>query len=305
MSYQGSYELMVGNPAAFQSIQGNMLKSLYCGQQQQQQPLLFPGYHALQSQLQGQGLLSHPGQPIQPPLLHPAPALPTTSLAPTCGATIASSLSQPSAQQVAAPQSKKFRPPQKSQRYIPKPIPLELGNLKTYSNPDILICGNCRELFNDLVDMLEHKKNYCKMRFTCRCEQKEEGEEPSPQKAITDASTAGCEPPPSSGKRVCLRCSQCKETFTGAWDLMFHAQNAHCINIYTLGEKDKALQQSSPPSESTCEKSPEEKSKLSNSTSMSNNSTNILSSSTLSSTKQLGPTLSSSAYSYVNTNTLQ
>merc|ERR1719225_547825 len=127
------------------------------------------------------------------------------SLSPTCGATIASSLSQPSAQQVAAPQSKKFRPPQKSQRYIPKPIPLELGNLKTYSNPDILICGNCRELFNDLVDMLEHKKNYCKMRFTCRCEQKEEGEETlQPQKAITDASNAGCEPPPSSGKRVCL-----------------------------------------------------------------------------------------------------
>ena len=86
-------------------------------------------------------------------------------------------------------------------------------------------------------------------------------------------SSSGCDPPPSSGKRVCLRCSQCKETFTGAWDLMFHAQvfiiiniaffinitnislitiglknilplmtlsqNAHCINIYTLGEKDK------------------------------------------------------------------
>ena len=42
-------------------------------------------------------------------------------------------------QQVAAPQSKKFRPPQKSQRYIPKPIPLELGNLKTYSKC-ICIC---------------------------------------------------------------------------------------------------------------------------------------------------------------------
>ena len=28
---------------------------------------------------------------------------------------------------------KKFRPPQKSSKYIPKPIPLELGNLKTYS----------------------------------------------------------------------------------------------------------------------------------------------------------------------------
>ena len=36
-------------------------------------------------------------------------------------------------------------------------------------NPDILICGNCKELFNDLVDMLDHKKNYCKMRFTCKC----------------------------------------------------------------------------------------------------------------------------------------
>jgi len=315
MSYQGSYELMVGNPAAFQSIQGNMLKSLYCGQQQPaSQPLLFPGYHALQSQLQGQGLLSHHAQPIQPPLLHPAPTLPTTSLAPTA---IASSLSQPSAQ--AAPQSKKFRPPQKSQRYIPKPIPLELGNLKTYSNPDILICGNCRELFNDLVDMLEHKKNYCKMRFTCRCEQKEEGEEVVPQKAITDASNAGCDPPPSSGKRVCLRCSQCKETFTGAWDLMFHAQNAHCINIYTLGEKDKALQQSPPLLESSCEISAEEKSKRLNSNSntvvnpssntMLSNSTlssnSLLGSATLSSTKQLSPNLSSSAYSYVNVNSSQ
>ena len=74
----------------------------------------------------------------------------------------------------------------------------------------------------------------------CRCEQKEEGEDCAPQKAIAAITdTSGSEPPPSSGKRVCLRCSQCKETFSGAWDLMFHAQNAHCINIYTLGEKDK------------------------------------------------------------------
>ena len=41
-------------------------------------------------------------------------------------------------------------------------------------NPDILICGNCRDLFDDVVDMLDHKKNYCKMRFTCKCEDKEE-----------------------------------------------------------------------------------------------------------------------------------
>lgn len=244
MSYQGSYELMVGNPQAFQSIQNNMLKSLYCGQQQHTGgQILFPGYPTLQSQLQGTPLLSHHPPSLQQPLLHPAPSLPAPGLAPTSLASSLASLSQPS------PTTKKFRPPQKSQRYIPKPIPLELGNLKTYSNPDILICGNCRELFNDLVDMLEHKKNYCKMRFTCRCEQKEEGEDCVSHKAITDSSVSGCGSPPSSGKRVCLRCSQCKETFTGAWDLMFHAQNAHCINIYTLGEK-KSLS-SSPSSPDT------------------------------------------------------
>ena len=37
-------------------------------------------------------------------------------------------------------------------------------------SPDILICGNCREMFNDLVDMMEHKRDYCKLRFTCKCD---------------------------------------------------------------------------------------------------------------------------------------
>ena len=37
-------------------------------------------------------------------------------------------------------------------------------------NPDILICGNCKELFEDLVDMIDHKKNHCNMRFTCKCD---------------------------------------------------------------------------------------------------------------------------------------
>ena len=37
-------------------------------------------------------------------------------------------------------------------------------------SPDILICGNCREMFSDLVDMIEHKKYYCKLRFTCKCD---------------------------------------------------------------------------------------------------------------------------------------
>ena len=89
-------------------------------------------------------------------------------------------------------QGKRFRPPPKSaistSKFIPKPIPEELGNLKTYSmcflntfhqyynvvlflgNPDILICGNCRDLFEDLVDLIEHKKKVCKTRFICKCD---------------------------------------------------------------------------------------------------------------------------------------
>ncbi|CAH0547506.1 unnamed protein product [Brassicogethes aeneus] len=45
-----------------------------------------------------------------------------------------------------------------------------LDQLKVYSNQDILICGNCREMFSDLHDLLEHKKTYCKLRFTCKCD---------------------------------------------------------------------------------------------------------------------------------------
>ncbi len=37
-------------------------------------------------------------------------------------------------------------------------------------NPDILICGNCREMFTDIHELLEHKKTYCKLRFTCKCD---------------------------------------------------------------------------------------------------------------------------------------
>ena len=35
--------------------------------------------------------------------------------------------------------------------------------------PDILICGNCKEMFTNLPDIVEHKKNYCKLRFACKC----------------------------------------------------------------------------------------------------------------------------------------
>lgn len=34
---------------------------------------------------------------------------------------------------------------------------------------DILICGNCRELFNDLEQLLEHRKTTCQLRVFCEC----------------------------------------------------------------------------------------------------------------------------------------
>ena len=35
--------------------------------------------------------------------------------------------------------------------------------------PDILICGNCKDIFTNLNDIIEHKKFYCKLRFACKC----------------------------------------------------------------------------------------------------------------------------------------
>ena len=71
-------------------------------------------------------------------------------------------------------------------------------------NPDILICGNCRELFNDIVDMLEHKKIYCKMRFTCKCESEEKLDNCNIPEVIT--------------------CGTCSQEFEDPWDLMEHVQ---------------------------------------------------------------------------------
>ncbi|XP_076263430.1 heterogeneous nuclear ribonucleoprotein C-like 3 isoform X2 [Rhynchophorus ferrugineus] len=92
-----------------------------------------------------------------------------------------------------------------------------LDQLKVYSNQDILICGNCREMFSELHDLLEHKKTYCKLRFTCKCETRKS------KSSLDEPTTAS------------LLCVQCKDAFQNAWDLMVHAQAAHMVNIYELG----------------------------------------------------------------------
>ncbi|XP_075740986.1 heterogeneous nuclear ribonucleoprotein C-like 2 [Rhipicephalus microplus] len=41
--------------------------------------------------------------------------------------------------------------------------------LRTYAEPDILICGNCREVFPSLQKLLDYKRHRCRLCFTCRC----------------------------------------------------------------------------------------------------------------------------------------
>lgn len=48
---------------------------------------------------------------------------------------------------------------------------LWLLHFTSTGNPDILICGNCREMFSELSDLLDHKRSYCKLRFTCKCQE--------------------------------------------------------------------------------------------------------------------------------------
>ncbi|XP_056631637.1 heterogeneous nuclear ribonucleoprotein C [Diorhabda carinulata] len=105
-----------------------------------------------------------------------------------------------------------------------------LDQLKVYSNQDILICGNCRELFSELQELLEHKKTYCKLRFTCKCDS---NKSKSPEDPHASAS---------------LLCVQCKDAFQNAWDLMVHAQAAHMLNIYELGIP--SMENCSPPTNS-------------------------------------------------------
>ena len=58
---------------------------------------------------------------------------------------------------------------------------------------------------------------------------------------VININLADCDQQSSKGKRVCLQCGQCQQTFKGAWDLMFHVQSAHGINIYKLSENNEVI----------------------------------------------------------------
>ena len=101
---------------------------------------------------------------------------------------------------------------------------IDLDALKTYSTPDILICGNCRfatrdvtsyhlhsyifrMIFESLHSLVSHKRLYCKLRFTCKCEEKEK-ESIGMEKSVPSI----------------LQCSSCNQDFEDPWDLMEHVQ---------------------------------------------------------------------------------
>uniref|UniRef100_A0A6A7FWZ0 Basic-leucine zipper transcription factor O n=1 Tax=Hirondellea gigas TaxID=1518452 RepID=A0A6A7FWZ0_9CRUS len=122
---------------------------------------------------------------------------------------------------------------QQQRAQSPKKVVLPgLEDLRTYSSPDILICGNCRELFSNLADFIEHRKQYCKLRFTCKCSSF------TLQNGVQQESAA-------------LMCALCKENFSSSWDLMVHAQAAHMVNIYQLSSKENITVEKSVSSNST------------------------------------------------------
>nr|XP_018906872.1 PREDICTED: uncharacterized protein LOC109036906 isoform X2 [Bemisia tabaci] len=114
-----------------------------------------------------------------------------------------------------------------AQQKAPGSPTTDSGTIKTYSNPDILICGNCRDMFTELQDLLEHRKTHCKLRFTCKCRTTENS---SPTNAQLESEREA---------KASLLCVQCKDSFQCAWDLMVHVQAAHMLNIYELGVPPK------------------------------------------------------------------
>ena len=65
--------------------------------------------------------------------------------------------------------------------------------------------------FDSINSLLTHKRHYCKLRFTCKCEEEQ----------LEDI-------PPV------LQCNTCGQDFTDPWDLMEHVQDVHTLNIYQL-----------------------------------------------------------------------
>ena len=64
-----------------------------------------------------------------------------------------------------------------------------------------------RMIFDSLHSLVSHKRHYCKLRFTCKCEE-EDNESTGMEKSVPSI----------------LQCSSCNQDFEDPWDLMEHVQ---------------------------------------------------------------------------------
>ncbi|BHF77529.1 hypothetical protein SprV_0602063600 [Sparganum proliferum] len=77
---------------------------------------------------------------------------------------------------------------------------------------DILICGQCRHLFESVDVLIAHKMAGCSINkengLTCRCKR--------------------------NGEPDCLDCAYCGDTFSSAWELVSHCHTEHSLTIYAI-----------------------------------------------------------------------
>lgn len=99
-------------------------------------------------------------------------------------------------------------------------------------------------MFSELSDLLDHKRSYCKLRFTCKCQDQ------LPTIINSKKPSRICFGPFTNDFRLLvyaenlypsskLLCVVCKDSFSNPWDLMVHAQAGHMLNIYEIGESDE------------------------------------------------------------------
>ena len=98
-------------------------------------------------------------------------------------------------------------------------------------------------IFDSLPSLVSHKRHYCKLRFTCKCED-EEKESTEMENSVPSI----------------LQCSSCNQDFEDPWDLMEHvqvssyhpffktliilnniSQDVHTLNIYELCDDNQNI----------------------------------------------------------------
>ncbi|CAG0901368.1 unnamed protein product [Cyprideis torosa] len=79
-------------------------------------------------------------------------------------------------------------------------------------------------MFGDISELLDHKMEHCKLRFTCKC-------------GVGDEQSGDLATSVEEGL-VKLVCILCKKPFASAWDLVVHVQESHEVHLYELKTKN-------------------------------------------------------------------